>query len=111
MGIRSLLGFVLGLAMLFASAVTGTATASAATMNHDLQMMEMGHCSTAPSGHHDGKPMPKQCCIAMCAAAVAVAPAAPAELPLQQQAAAVFPLPKVHQGYLAEIATPPPRLA
>ena len=109
---RPLLGFILMIAVLFASALSGTAAASAATMpGHDMQMMEMGHCSSSPSSHDDGKSMPKQCCIAMCTAAVAVAPSAPAELPMVQQAAPSFFVPAAHDGYLGEIATPPPRLA
>jgi len=109
-GSRPLFAFVLTIAVLFASALSGSAVASAATMNHDMQMMEMGHCSSMPS-KDDGKTPVKSCCIAMCAAAVAVAPPAPAELPVVQQAPATFPTPAGYVGYLGEIATPPPRLA
>lgn len=112
MGTRPLLGFVLMIAVLFASALSGSAAASAATMpGHDMQMMEMGHCSSVPSKHDDGKSMPKQCCIAMCMAAVAVAPSAPAELPMVQRGQPASFVPAAHDGYLGEIATPPPRLA
>ena len=112
MGTRPLFAFFLVIAVLFASAMTGTAAASAAAMpGHDMQMMEMGHCSSSPSSHDDGKSMPKQCCIAMCMAAVAVAPSTPAELPMIQQAAPSSFVPAAHDGYLGEIATPPPRLA
>ena len=111
MTIRRLMGLVLATALLFASALTGSAAASAATMNHDMPTMQMGHCGSSPSTGHDGKPAPKQCCIAMCAAAVAIAPAVPAELPALQQAVANFPIPAAPRGCLAEIATPPPRLA
>lgn len=111
MGTRPLLAFIAMIAVLFASALTGTATASAATMNHDMQMMEMGHCSSPPASEHDGNSMPKQCCVAMCMATVAVAPSAPEELPLVKQPAMTFALPQSHEGYLGEIATPPPRLA
>ena len=111
MGPRPLFGFILMIAMLFASALTGTAAASAAAMpGHDMQMMEMGHCSSMPS-KDDGKTPAKSCCIAMCTAAVAVAPSAPSELPLLQQAPATFPMLTSYIGYLGEIATPPPRLA
>jgi len=110
MGTRPLFGFILMIAVLFASALSGSAVASAATMNHDMQMMEMGHCSSMPS-KDDGKTPAKSCCIAMCTAAVAVAPTAPAELPLVQQAPATFPVLTSYIGYLGEIATPPPRRA
>lgn len=110
MGTRPLFAFILTIAVLFASALSGSAVASAATMNHDMQMMEMGHCSSMPS-KDDGKTPAKSCCIAMCTAAVAVAPSAPSELPLLQQAPATFPILTSYIGYLGEIATPPPRLA
>ena len=109
MATRPLFAFILTIAVLFASALSGSAVASAATMNHDMQMMEMGHCSSMPS-KEDKAPV-KSCCIAMCTAAVAVAPSAPAELPVVQQAPAAFPILTSYIGYLGEIATPPPRLA
>ena len=111
MGTRPLLQFIVMIAVLFASALTGSAAVSAATMNHDMPTMEMGHCGSSPSTDHDGKLAPKQCCIAMCAAAVAIAPAVPPELPTLQQAVANFPIPAAPRGCLAEIATPPPRMA
>jgi hypothetical protein len=110
MGTRPLFAFILTIAVLFASALSGSAVASAATMNHDMQMMEMGHCSSMPSTD-DGKTPVKSCCIAMCTAAVAVAPSAPAELPVVQKAPATFAILTSYIGYLGEIATPPPRLA
>lgn len=112
MATRPLFAFILTIAVLFASALSGSAVASAATMNHDMQMMEMGHCSSMPSmpSKEDKAPV-KSCCIAMCTAAVAVAPSAPAELPVVQQAPAAFPILTSYIGYLGEIATPPPRLA
>ena len=110
MATRPLFAFILTIAVLFASALSGSAAASAATMNHDMQMMEMGHCSSMPS-KDDGKSPVKSCCIAMCTAALAVAPAAPAELQILQQASATFPILTSYKGYLGEIATPPPRLA
>ena len=110
MGTRPLLAFIAMIAVLFASTLTGTATASAATMNHDMQMMEMGHCSSPPSSQHDGKGMAKNCCIAMCMA-VAIAPAVPAQPNEIHHQASYFAVPKSWHGYLGEIATPPPRLA
>jgi hypothetical protein len=110
MGIRPLFAIMLTIAVLFGSALSGSAIASAATMNHDMQMMEMGHCSSMPSTE-DGKAPVKSCCIAMCMAAVTAAPSAPAELPIVQQAPATFPILTSYTGFLGEIATPPPRLA
>ena len=111
MGTRPILSFILTLAVLFAAALTGSAAASAATTpGHDMQMMETGHCSSMPS-KEGGKAPVKSCCIAMCTAAVGVAPSAPAEPPVVQQAPATFPILTSYIGYLGEIATPPPRLA
>jgi hypothetical protein len=110
MGARPLLSLLLSVTVLFASALTGTAAAAAANMDHGVAMMEMGHCSSPPASHGDGKSTPKPCCTAMCMA-VAVAPAAPAVLPHVPQAAAIFTLPRTYHGFVAEIATPPPRLA
>ena len=110
MGTRPLLAFMAMIAVLFASALTGTAAASAATMTHDTQMMEMGHCSSPPAEQHDGKGMAKTCCIAMCTA-VAVAPTAPAQPGEIHHQASYFAVPTSWHGFLAEIATPPPRLS
>lgn len=109
MGTRPLLAFIAMLAVLLASALTGSAAASAATMNHDVQMMESGHCTAPPSNHGDhDKSTGKNCCISMCMA-VAVTPAAPAEAIVVHDAVAAFPLLTEYHGLLAEIATPPPR--
>jgi len=109
MGTRSFLAFVIMMAVLFASAVTGTAAASAATMNHDTQMTEMGHCSSPPA-KENGKAPVKSCCIALCMA-VAVETAAPAQLGDIHHQATYFAVPASWHGFLGEIATPPPRLA
>lgn len=109
MGTRSLLAFVIMMAVLLASAVTGTAAASAATMNHDMQMMDMGHCSSSPT-KEEGKAPVKSCCIAMCIA-VAIEPTVPAQLGDIHHQATYFAVPTSWHGYLGEIATPPPRLA
>ena len=109
MGSRSLFAFVIMISVLFASAVTGTASASAATMNHDMQMMEMGHCSSPPA-KEDGKAPVKSCCIAMCVA-VAIEPSAPARLGDLHHQTTYFAVPSSWHGFLGEIATPPPRVA
>lgn len=112
MGTRPLLGFIVMVAVLFASALSGTAAASAATMNHDMQMMESGHCQAPPSHKSDhDKSAGKSCCISMCMAAVAVAPVVPGEAMVLHDSMTAFPVLKHYHGLLAEIATPPPRLA
>ena len=107
---RPLLGLILALAVLFASPFTGAAAASAAAMpSHDMQMMEMGHCSSTPA-KEDGKAPVKSCCMAMCMA-VAIEPAVPAQLSEIHHQTTYFAVPTSWHGYLGEIATPPPRTA
>jgi hypothetical protein len=111
MGTRPLLGLIVMVAVLFVSALIGSVAASAATMNHDVQMMENGHCAAPPSHHGDhDKSAGKNCCISMCMA-VAIAPAAPPEAAVLHDAMTAFPVLNEYHGLLAEIATPPPRLA
>ena len=108
-GSRPLFAFIVMIAVLFASGVSGAATASAAMMNHDMQAMEMGHCTSAPTSHESKSPL-KQCCIAMCMA-VAIAPSTPADVVRVKESLANFTRPAGYDCYLGEIATPPPRAA
>lgn len=110
MGTRPLFALLLAIAVLFGSAMSGSAAASAATMSHDMQITETGHCSAMPS-KEDGKAPMNSCCIAMCASAVAVVPSAAAGLPVIQQPPVTSLVVTSYRGYLGEIATPPPRLA
>lgn len=105
--LRSLIAFALMLAVLFASSLSGTAVASAATIDHDMQMMELGHCSSPPAKQADKAPV-RPCCIAMYMA-VAVTPSVPAEFVELDHSASYFFVPASRHGYLGEIATPPPR--
>ena len=109
MSLRKLFAVILALAVLFTPAVTGAAMAS--SPHHAMQMMEAGHCQTPPSqsDHHD-KTAGKSCCIAMCMA-VAITPATPLLEEHAQAAQNNFFVPTAHDGYLREIATPPPRSA
>ena len=113
--IRNLFGILLALAVLFAPALTSAGAAYAAVPEHQIQMMDAGHCTSAPSGNHEksgshDKSMTKSCCIAMCMA-LAVAPSAPAISELPKRIVLVFLAPSFRIGLPAEIATPPPRLA
>ena len=113
--IRKLFGILLALAVLFAPALTSAGAAYAAVPEHQMQMMDAGHCTSAPTGNHDkssthDKSMTKSCCIAMCMA-LAVAPSAPAVSKMPKRMVMVIPAPSFRIGLPAEIATPPPRLA
>ena len=95
------------LAVLFAPAVTSMAAAHAGRDDHQVQMMETGHCSSMPSGHHH-KSDGKSCCISMCIG-VAVSPAAPTEEVVLRASPPIFFVAPLHRPYRGEIATPPPR--
>ena len=109
MSIRTLFAILVALAVLLAPGVTGAAMA--ASPDHHMQMMQSGHCNMPMSGKSDHDKMSgKNCCISMCMA-VAIAPSAPADVqPLSAQVTQ-FALARTYHGTLAEIATPPPRLA
>lgn len=109
--IRKLLALVVAVVLMVAPAVTRVGEAFAAVPDDQMQMMEMGHCSSPPSHHGDhDKSAGKNCCISMCMA-VAVAPVAPPEAVVLHDAVTPFLAVKHYHGLLAEIATPPPRLA
>lgn len=109
MSIRKLFAILVALAVLLAPGVTGSAMAAAP--DHDMQMMQAGHCDMPVSGKADHDKMAgKNCCIAMCMA-VALAPASRADVRPPRAAIAQFALPRTYHGTLSEIATPPPRLA
>jgi hypothetical protein len=111
MSLRPLLAMLFAFAMLFAPLATQGGAAMAMTpTDHHAQMMESGHCGEQPAkGDHD-KAADKSCCVAMCAA-VAVAPATYIEphsfsRPVERPA-----LDQFQRSFLAELPTPPPRLA
>jgi hypothetical protein len=106
---RSLLGALLALALLFAPALASAAAAHIAVPDHQMQMMETGHCKSVPSSHDD-KSDGKSCCISMCMA-VAIAPSVPADAPEARHDTVYFVVAQAWHGFLGEIATPPPRTA
>jgi len=97
--------------MLFAPAVASASAQGMTMAEHEMQMIEMGHCQSPPAGRADhDKKAGHGCCIAMCMA-IAVTASAPAQnAPLRRQIAGFRP-PKAYHGVPAEIATPPPRSA
>ena len=107
MGLQRTLSVLVALTVLFAPAVTSVAAARAAVPDHQMQMMEAGHCKSMPSSDH-GKMDGKSCCISICIG-LAVVPSTPAAENVQRPPPPVFSVPTIHRPYLAEIATPPPR--
>ena len=115
MSIRTLFALLVAIAVLFAPAVTRAGEALAAVPDHHEQMMQSGHCKTAPS-HSDGEKSSghdkagMNCCISMCMA-VALTTPAPAAAMATHAELPTFALIHQYHGCIAEIATPPPRLA
>src|SRR6266404_750339 len=107
MSVQKLLSALIALALLFAPAATSAAAAHSGVPDHQMQMMESGHCSSMPSSGHD-KPDGHSCCISLFVA-MAAAPSAPSAEITPPASAPVGLLPTLHLPYLGEIATPPPR--
>lgn len=108
---RSLFAMLIAFAMLFAPlALQSGAAMAMAPADHHAQMMETGHCGEQPAKSHDGKGMDKSCCAAMCAA-VAVAPSVQAEPHALTPSVELPALDQFQRSFLAELPTPPPRLA
>src|SRR5438270_4436751 len=105
---RALVGMVVALAVIFAPAIR-RGEALAAVPNHDIQMMEAGHCHSPASkgaGHHHQGDM--SCCTAMWVAVTAPVDR-PAESPPVRATPASISLLVLHRPFLGELPTPPPR--
>lgn len=112
MGLRSLFAVLIAVAMLFAPLAmrSGSAMAMAPAADHHAQMMGDDHCGEQPAKGNNSKSYDKSCCVAMCTA-IAVAPTTLIE-PHALAASAERPsLDQFRHSYLAELPTPPPRLA
>lgn len=108
---------LIALAVLLAPALSRSGAAFAAVPDHHAQMMQSGHCKAAPSsvGEMDKssdmtKSAGKNCCMATCMA-VAITPGAPQKPVALHGSSATFSLTTQYRDCIAEIATPPPRLA
>lgn len=108
--VSKLLALLIAVAMLFAPlSVQGGAAMAAMPSDHHAQMTE-GHCGEQPTKSADRESDGKSCCLATCAA-IAVAPFTPLaphafvrgiDRPAPEQSGPSF---------LAELPTPPPRVA
>ena len=119
--IRKLLTLFVAIAVLFAPAMTRAGEALAAVPDHQIQMMDSGHCKSPPStgnsdtakheksGSHD-KAKGTSCCMAMCMAVALSPPVSDADDTVHA-ALPTFPLLSQYHGRITEIATPPPRRA
>ncbi len=108
--ISKLFAILIAAAMLFAPFAMQSGAMAAMPSDHHSQMTEKGHCEGQSGTDDDSKPADKPCCAAMCTAVAVPAPGLGTErifapLPAHPLAA------NFYQGFLSEIATPPPRLA
>ena len=107
--IRKLFAVLIAVAMSFTPALQGASSAFAAVPDHHSQMMEKGHCDPASETDED-EPVDMACCGAMCMA-VAIAPPSPRMVEPLIGSVPAASLQEFQTGILAEIATPPPRVA
>ena len=112
MSIQRLLVLIIAIAMSFAplGIQSGSAMAMAPTADNHAQMMESGHCGDQPAKSQDSKSDDKSCCVAMCTA-IAVAPTTPIEPHAFSSSIERPSLTQFNHSFLAELPTPPPRLA
>ena len=111
MGMQKLFAILVALAVLFAPAFTRAGAAYAAPADHHSQMMEAGHCKTAPADGGEDQSEPAQtCCISMCMA-VAIAPTVAASHEAVRGAPPAIAAETFRLSLPPEIATPPPRSA
>ena len=110
--LRPLFAILIAVAMLFAPLAlqTGAAMAMAPAADHHAQMTESGHCGEQPAKSHKGKTVDKSCCAAMCTA-IAVAPTPMSEPQVFASSIERPSLIQFDHSFLAELPTPPPRLA
>ena len=109
--LRPLFAILIAVAMLFAPfAMQSGAAMAMAPADHRGQMMEKGHCGEQPAKGDHGKSTEKSCCVAMCAA-VAVTPASSVEPHIFSHLIERPALDQFQHSFLAELPTPPPRLA
>ena len=111
MSLRPLFAILFAVAMLFAPLATiGGSAMAMAPADHHAQMAESGHCGEQPAKGDHHKAPEKSCCVAMCAA-VAVAPTTTIEPNSLATSVDRPSLTQFDHSFLAELPTPPPRLA
>ena len=109
--IRPFIAIMIAFAMLFAPFAMPTGAMAMAPAGEHSQTIASEHCgdhSTDSEDSKGSKATGKSCCVAMCTA-VAVAPASAVEPQVFARLADRPALTQFTPGYLAELATPPPR--
>ena len=111
MGLRLFLAILTGFALLFAPVGLQSGSAMAmAPEDHQLQMTQSGHCGERPVKDQHSKSPAMTCCAAMCTA-LAIPPMSSAHAPFAERMTARPGAEHSGPSFLAELPTPPPRLA
>lgn len=84
--------------------------AMAPAADHHARTMDNGHCADKPAESDQGTTQDDSCCAAMCSG-IAVAPATSIEPHGFAHVAEPPALAQPQRSFLAELPTPPPRLA
>jgi hypothetical protein len=107
---RRFLAMLFAVAMIFAplGMPAGQAMAAPMAVHHDKMAMP-DHCGASPDQHKSGKAIDHGCCAAMCLG-ITMSPALPDEQLAYARIALRPAADQFRRGFLAEIATPPPRL-
>jgi len=111
MSIRRLFALLIAVAMALAPVGIPAMSEAATPASHHDQMANAdgSHCDQQPQPNQHHKAADKNCCIAMCVAVVV--PAGVVELPMYHAARDRPASDLDRRDFLAEIATPPPKLA
>jgi hypothetical protein len=111
MSFRPLFAILVAIGMLLAPLAIRSGAAMAMPRSGDhAQMMKSGHCGEQPSKGKHEKSGETACCVAMCMA-VATAPASAADPHILTASIDVPGRDRTGHSFLAELPTPPPRLA
>ena len=112
MSLRPLFAMLVAVGMLLApfGIRSGAAMAVAPSSNHHEQMAMGEHCGGQPAKTKHEKSSESACCVAMCMA-VAPAPAAEPEPHFLTASIDSLAIEQFGRSFLAELPTPPPRLA
>jgi hypothetical protein len=112
MSLRPLFSVLIGIAMLLAPLAIsgGQAMAMAPAADRHARTMDNGHCADQPADGDQGTIQDDGCCPAMCGG-IAVAPPTSIEPHGFSQLAQRPAPPQLQRSFLAELPTPPPRLA
>lgn len=109
--VSKLFAMLIAVAMLFAPFAMQSGSAMAAMpSDHHAQVEGTTHCDGQSRPDQDSKSAEKPCCVAMCVA-VTVAPTASADPHRFSRTPERPALDQFERSFLAELPTPPPRLA